>query len=66
VNPETFQQDPSLRSLIDIVEFGLPDPRPPSVLRGTQPPRRRAGRVRLGAHSRPRRSAAPSPGSRPW
>src|SRR5262245_20927273 len=36
VNPETFQQDPSLRSLIDVVGFGLPD----------EPPRRMAPAIR--------------------
>ncbi len=36
VNPETFQQDPSLRSLIDVVGFGLPE----------EPPRRMAPAIR--------------------
>jgi glycosyltransferase involved in cell wall biosynthesis len=36
VNPETFQQDPSLRSLIDVVGFGLPE----------EPPRRVAPAIR--------------------
>jgi glycosyltransferase involved in cell wall biosynthesis len=36
VNPETFEQDPSLRSLIDVVGFGLPQ----------EPPRQTAPAVR--------------------
>jgi glycosyltransferase involved in cell wall biosynthesis len=36
VNPETFQQDPSLRALIDVVGFGLPE----------QPPRHTAPAIR--------------------
>jgi glycosyltransferase involved in cell wall biosynthesis len=36
VNPETFVQDPSLRSLIDVVGFGLPE----------EPPRRTTAAIR--------------------
>ena len=40
INPHTYRDDPSLRKLIDVVPFGLPDNPPPehqSVLKGVHP-----------------------------
>jgi glycosyltransferase involved in cell wall biosynthesis len=40
INPSTFQRDPSLRSLIDVVSYGLPEEEPHhsrQVLRGVWP-----------------------------
>ena len=40
INPHTYRDDPSLRKLIDVVPFGLPDNRPPEhkpVLKGIHP-----------------------------
>jgi len=40
INPETYDQDPTLRDLIDVVAFGLPDAPPvhsQTVLKGVRP-----------------------------
>jgi glycosyltransferase involved in cell wall biosynthesis len=41
INPRTYAKDPTLRSLIDVVPFGLPDQRPDrppaNVLKGVRP-----------------------------
>jgi glycosyltransferase involved in cell wall biosynthesis len=40
INPHTYRDDPTLRKLIDVVPFGLPENRPPehhSVLKGIHP-----------------------------
>ena len=37
INPQTYAADPTLRSLIDVVPFGLPDEPPPEHSRPSRP-----------------------------